>query len=377
MTWLSQQLPAMERDLARLVNLNSFTTHRAGGQQVVDALLEVFAVPGLVAERVSSAQYADHLVFRSQGNASRSPVALIGHLDTVFPPGVFEGYRVDQNLRRGPGVLDMKGGLVVMAWALKAVHRLVGLQAVPPLRIVIVSDEEVGSPEGAPLIAQVTPGVSAALVFESGRADDSIVTRRKGVGSCRCEATGVAAHAGNNYWQGANAIWSLARFVDAAQQLSNEQTGVTVNVGRIEGGTAKNTVPAHASAEIDLRFTSPSAMHDVMTNLNRVTREAQVAGTTLQLIQGPTRPPLERTAQSAQLLESYARCAQAHGLQVGEAPLQGGGSDANTTAALGIASIDGLGPRGRGFHTPDEYIEVDTLIPRAAALADWLMQRTT
>src|SRR5262249_37909477 len=157
------------------------------------------------------------------------PVGLIGHLDTVFPPGVFEGYRVDADLRRGPGVLDMKGGLVVVAWALKALAQTVGLAAVPPLRVIIVSDEEVGSFEGGPIIQRELAQAQAALVFESGRANDDIVTSRKGTGNLDVTARGKAAHAGNQHQDGANALWALARFVDRAQGLTDYARGITVN----------------------------------------------------------------------------------------------------------------------------------------------------
>ena len=166
--WLGSQLPAMEAALGALVEHNSFTGNREGGQRVVRLLEDVFAMPGLEGERVGSERFADHLISRSTGKPGVEPIALIGHLDTVFPPGTFEGYRVAGNLRRGPGVLDMKGGLVVIAWALKAIASTVGLNAIAPLRLVIVSDEEVGSPEGAPLLRLTIAGSQLALVFESG-----------------------------------------------------------------------------------------------------------------------------------------------------------------------------------------------------------------
>src|SRR5688572_29272235 len=143
--WLEGRLPEMEGALSSLVNVNSFTDNRDGGNRVGDLLAGIFELEGLALNRVKSERYADHVVFRSAGRAGAKPVGLIGHLDTVFPPGAFEGYRVDGDLRRGPGVLDMKGGLVVVAWALKALAQTKGLAALPPVRVVIVSDEEVGS----------------------------------------------------------------------------------------------------------------------------------------------------------------------------------------------------------------------------------------
>lgn len=366
-TWLSEQLPAMEGALAALVDHNSFSTNRDGGQRVVRLLEDVFAMPGLEASRIGSDRFADHLVFRTTGRASVAPIALIGHLDTVFPPGTFEGYRVDGSLRRGPGVLDMKGGLVVIAWALKAIAVTGDLNALPPLRVVIVSDEEVGSPEGAPLIKHEVQGAQAALVFESGRANDAIVTERKGVGNLTAHASGKAAHAGNAYWEGDNAIWKLSRFVDRAQQLSDKAAGVTVNVGLISGGTSKNTVPAEAHAELDLRFptaAAESALRDAL---------ATAAAAEIRLENGTGRAPMEKQPGVSEMVKGYGACAHAHGLGREEAPRQGGGSDGNTTSAMGIPTIDALGPRGKGFHTHDEYIEVATLVSRAQALADYLI----
>lgn len=372
--WLTTQLPAMETALEALVKVNSYSQNPEGGREVGRLLQQLFALDGLSCEVVKSERFADHLVFRSAGDG-RAPVALIGHLDTVFPPGHFEGYRVDGELRRGPGVLDMKGGLVVIAWALKAAAQTVGLSKLPPLRLVIVADEEVGSPEGAPLLRRVVADAQAALVFESGRANDAIVTARKGTGSLTVRATGKAAHAGNNYTDGANAIWALSRFIDRAQQLTDLPAGTTVNAGAVKGGTSKNTVPAEASAEFDLRFSTAKAREGLLADLQRLCAEAAVPGTSLALEVSTGRLPMERTDASGKLVEAYGACAKRHGLSADEAPRQGGGSDGNTTAALGIPTIDALGPRGKGFHTPDEYIEVGTLIPRAQALAEWLLTR--
>lgn len=371
--WFEGQLPAMELALSQLVNVNSHTGNVAGGRAVGGLLEQLFAMPGLEHELVPSKTFADHHVFRSSGNSGQ-PVALLGHLDTVFPPGVFEGYRIDGTRRRGPGVLDMKGGLVVVAWALKAVAATAGLSAVVPLRVVVVSDEEVGSPEGAALIRKVIAGSRACLVFESGRANDAIVTQRRGTGNMTCRAYGKAAHAGNNYWQGANAIWALARFVDAVQQLSDEKTEVTVNVGTFAGGTAKNTVPAEATAELDLRFSTAEGEAKLIEGIERAAAKSAIAGTRLELENRGGRKPMERTSASAALAAAYGRCARLAGLSDGEAPRQGGGSDGNTAAALGIATIDALGPRGEGFHTGDEYIDVETLVPRSVALASFLLE---
>ena len=375
--WLQGKTPALEAALQPLVEVNSFTENAEGGREVGRLLREQWKLPGLLAEVVKSARYADHLVFRSVGNARLKPIALVGHLDTVFPPGKFEGYRVDGALRRGPGTLDMKGGLVVIGAALRALSETGGLSRLPPLRIVVVSDEEVGSPEGQGVIRSACAGSGAALVLESGRAEDAIITRRKGTGGMEAVAHGKAAHAGNHHAEGANALWAVARFVDPAQQLTDYPRGITVNVGKVLGGQGKNTVPDYAEAHVDLRFCTHADGEALVEHLRAAADRAasSVPGTSLELSGGISREPLERSAASAALLEAYAACARASGLGGGEAALIGGGSDASTTSASGIPSIDGLGPRGKGFHTVEEHIEVTTLVPKAQALARFLAAR--
>jgi glutamate carboxypeptidase len=169
----------------------------------------------------------------------------------------------------------------------------------------------------------------------------------------------------------------MARFVDAAQGLTDYDRGVTVNVGVFSGGTGKNVVPDRAEAQMDLRFVTREDGERLLADLRAAADRAaaSVAGTRIEIHGGPSRPPLERTDASAALRLEYAACARAHGLGDGEAPLVGGGSDASTAGALGIASIDGLGPRGSGFHTREERIELGTLVPKAQALARFLAGR--
>jgi glutamate carboxypeptidase len=372
--WLADKTVAMEASLRRLVDINSYTENVEGGRQVGAVLRdEVFAMEGLGCRVQPSQAFADHLIFSSDGAAGKAPVALVGHLDTVFPPGTFEGVRTDGDLTRGPGVLDMKGGLVVIAYALRAVAEVVGLGAAMPVRVVIVSDEEVGSPEGKAVIQGAVAGAASALVFEAGRKADAIIVSRKGVGALTAEAEGKAAHAGANHRDGANAIWALSRFIDRAQQLTDYEAGITVNCGKVSGGLGRNTVPHEASAHFDFRFVTRADGERLMARFQEAAEEAAVPGTRIRLSGGIGRLPLERSAENVALMQAYAACARASGLGDAEAPLIGGGSDASTTSQMGIASIDGLGPRGQGFHTKDEQIETATLVPKAQALARFLI----
>ena len=377
--WLVDKARPMAECIAPLVEINSYTENPEGGRKVGALLCELFVRDGVEASVRPSDRFADHLVFRSRPELpNRGAVALVGHLDTVFAPGTFEGYRSDDATAHGPGVLDMKGGLVVMAFALRALAVTGGLDAVVPVRVVVVGDEEVGSPEGQGVIAAAISGSSACLVFEAGRVADAIITRRKGTGGMTAIAHGRAAHAGNGHQEGANAIWAIARFIDAVQRLTDYDRGVTVNVGRVAGGYSKNTVPDRVEAQVDLRFRTRVDGEQLVAAIRRAAEEAAatVPGTRIELHGGVARPPLERTEASARLYAEYAACARAHGLGAEEAPLIGGGSDASTAAVLGIPAIDGLGPRGAGFHTKDERIELATLVPKAQALARFLAQRT-
>jgi len=265
----------------------------------------------------------------------------------------------------------MKGGIAAMLFGIEALARA-GLLGRVPLAGLLVSDEEAGSPGSQALTRARAAGSACALCFESGREGDRIVTRRKGVGAFRVEATGVAAHAGNDHARGRNAIWALARFVDRAQGLTDPGLGLTVNVGLIEGGSSKNTVPARARCEVDLRFGTAAEGEGLAARLERAAAEAALPGTRIEVSRSAWREPMVPGAAAAALAREYGECQAESGLGSGEAPLSGGGSDASTTSAAGIPSIDGLGPRGSGYHTPEERVELASLVPKAAALCRFL-----
>jgi len=354
------------------VEINSFTQNIEGVNRVGALLREAFALPGLTCSVIPADGYGDHMIWRTQ--AAGAPVLLVGHHDTVFPQGHFEGWREDGNKATGPGALDMKGGLAIIRTALAALAEVGALEQLP-VRVVCVSDEEVGSPTSAPHLRETAKGASCALVFESGRTGDAIITRRKGVGAMTVVAHGKAAHAGNNHKDGANAIWALAKFVVAAQAMTDYARGVTVNIGEIHGGTSKNTVPERAECKLDLRYETVADAEALVAGLRAAAEAAALPGVRMEVTGGANRLPLERTDASTALRDEYAACAKAAGLGHGEAALLGGGSDANTVAPLGVPAIDGLGPRGLGFHTTNEYVELDTFVPKCEALVRFLWGR--
>jgi glutamate carboxypeptidase len=366
----SELLPA----LRRWVEVNSYTGNIDGCNRVADLLLESFTLPGLTAERVPGAGCGDHLIWRTPAweTAPDRRLVLVGHHDTVFPPGTFEVWEEHGDRLRGPGVLDMKGGLATIHTALAALADE-GALADLPLAVVTVADEETGSSESRTMLEDLARGARAALVFESGRASDALVTQRKGTGKVTVDVTGKAAHAGNNLKDGINAVWALARFVDGAQQLTDWDRGVTVNVGLIQGGSSANTVPERASCQLDFRYVRLVDGVELMGAFDHLARGiAADSGARFAISGGIRRAPLERTDASLALLRRYEGCALAEALAGGEAPLQGGGSDANTVSAVGVPAIDALGPRGKGFHTHDEYIELPTLAQRTRALVRFL-----
>jgi len=342
------------------------------------ALLEDdFSLEGLSLAKHPGKGVGDHLFFSTPAwDATKDGgVALVGHHDTVFPPGAFECWDLDdKGILNGPGVLDMKGGLVVIHTALSALARC-GLLADVPLCFISVADEEIGSPHSRELSLSLCRKASTALVFEGGRDRDMIITQRKGTGRFDVTATGRAAHAGNHHKEGVNAIRLLSRFVEAAEALTDYPSGTTVNVGLIAGGEATNTVPAHAECNIDFRFEDPVAGDKLIAAVQELPTDApRELGGSIAAAGGVRRPPWGKTEAGMQLFQKYASCAEAAGLGSDESPLCGGGSDGNHLAAAGLAVIDGLGPRGKGFHTHKEWIEVSTLAQKTDALLRFLLR---
>jgi glutamate carboxypeptidase len=372
---LAARVPEILALTERLVRINSHTHNTSGVDAVGRELAQAVPRGTLSLREHKVDKLGTHLCFETQAAAHAPCLLLIGHHDTVFPPGSFDAFRRDADHAYGPGVLDMKGGLAIVAVVLSVLDRQGALSALP-LRFISVSDEEIGSPTSRAFLEELARGAEAALVFEAGRTGDKLVTARRGSGSALCAAHGKAAHAGNALAEGRNAIWALSRFIDKAQRLNGTINGASLNVGLSTGGSARNVVPERAQCELDLRFSDSEGERALNAALLRAAEEAarEISGTRLELITSTSRKPWARTAGSASLAARYGACQQESGLMAGEADTIGGGSDANTVGALGIPTIDGLGPRGSGFHTPDEKIEIASLALKAEALLRFLAQ---
>jgi glutamate carboxypeptidase len=299
---------------------------------------------------------------------------LSGHLDTVYPDGTAAArpLRYAGNLIRGPGVCDMKGGLLVGMYALRALQQS-GFRDFAELIFFFNSDEEVGSPASAPYYEPVVRTCDAALVFESARANGAIVSARKGSGEYKLVVKGKAAHAGVEPEKGANAILELAHQLPRLYALNGIAPGVTVNPDVIGGGTKSNVIADEAWALIDVRAVDPSGAEIVHQALQAAIQPVTIPGTTVELHGDFHFHPMAKTPAVALLAELAIAAAQAVGIQTHDVAT-GGASDANTIARFGVPVIDGLGPVGGLDHGPQEYIEADSIVPRTEMAAE-LIQR--
>lgn len=373
-SWLSGQRGAMESFLERLVVQSSFTWNRRGVEAVANLAAGQLRALALDVELRASPRFGPHVLFSNK--AQGAPVYLVGHTDTVRPPGQGQdGWRREGDRGTGPGAYDMKGGIAVMAFGLAAAKRAQLLERVP-LRGMLFADEEAGAPESQPLLRTHAAGAAAGLSFEPGRPGDLLVTTRNGGGSVDVVARGLTAHAAAEPERGRSAIWSLARFIDRAQALGDRSRGRSVNVGIVSGGTIRSTVPAEARCELDLRFEQVEDGQALLEALQALAAEAAVPETTIEVAPVSWREPLGRTPASSALAKAYGECQRDCGLGMGEAPLLGGASAACTLGALGIPVIDGLGARGRGFEsTREETVDLGSLVPKAMALLRFLALR--
>lgn len=297
---------------------------------------------------------------------AKKPILLLGHLDTVWAVGTLRRmpYRVSKGLAFGPGILDMKSGIVCGLWAIRALQ---ALDVAPggPVRFFLNSDEEVSSAAFRPQIISEARRSRAVLVLEPAAEGGALKTARKGVGEFRITAHGRSAHAGINPAAGVNAISELARQLLRIEAMASPARGLTLNVGVIEGGTRSNVVPERASASVDVRI---RRMEDGKKIERKVFGLRPVEpGVRLEISGGINRPPMERSA-AAMLFRRAKQIGRDLGMAIEEAST-GGGSDGNFTAALGVPTLDGLGGVGDGAHALNEHVVIRELPRRAALLA--------
>jgi glutamate carboxypeptidase len=296
--------------------------------------------------------------------SSRKPILLLGHLDTVWPLGALKQMPWKQTGDKiyGPGVLDMKAGVIM---ALAAIEALPTLNIRRPIILLLNSEEEIGSPISRPITERLARESSAVLVLEPAQGL-ALKTARKGVGDYLVEVTGVSAHSGLDFDKGHSAVLELARQIETIAGFTDPARGLTVNPGVISGGTRSNVIAAHAQVEVDVRIVRASDAAYVDRLFRRL--KPHDPHCTLKVTGGLNRPPMERRPATVALFRHARQLAAQLGFPLDEAST-GGGSDGSFTSALGIPTLDGLGAVGAGAHASHEHILVPHLTPRTALLA--------
>ncbi len=369
--------PEMLDLLKKLVETESPSSDKAAVDRVGALVAEECRRLCAAVEMVPNLVTGDHVVarFGPQTNPSRGTkrdgILLMHHMDTVFPLGTLASmpfYSKDEKTF-GPGVLDMKGGIVISLTALAALQA--AGQLTRPVTLLVTSDEEIGSDSSHELIVELAKEAALVLVMESGLLDGSLKTWRKGVGDFFVKVKGRAAHAGGAHEEGRNAIEEMAHQVLAIQKMTDYAKGTTLNVGVIHGGTVANVVPDFAEAVVDFRVLVPEEAGRVSAAMQALA--PVTPGTTLEVSGGLNRPPMPNDDLMKTTFEKARQIAAEIGLEI-KAGGSGGGSDGNFVAPLGVPLLDGMGTYGEGLHSEREYIFTRSL-PERAALTAALIQK--
>jgi glutamate carboxypeptidase len=364
-------------DLHALVDVDCGTYVPDGVNEVADLMEKRFASHGWAVERIihspgtDGQRYGDIVVARLAG--SRKPggrrVLLVGHMDTVFPAGTAPArpFRTERNRAFGPGVSDMKGGLLAGLYAVSALQSL-GFGDFDSVTYVCNPDEEVGSPFSGPVILESARQADVCFVLEGARENGDIVSARKGVQDVRIRYIGRAAHAGVEPERGRSATLQAARTTIALHELNERWPGVTVNVGVIQGGIRPNVVAERCELHVDVRGPTARSFEEALAEVDRLVRATTVPDVGVEVESLSGFPPMEKTDAIARLAERAMEIAAELGFELNDAAT-GGASDANPIAGIGVPVLDGLGPIGGGDHSPGEWLDLDSVVPRMALLA--------
>lgn len=368
--YLQDHLDDYLADLRTLTSVDSGTLLKPGVDWVQDWMQVRLEGLGFAVERLPQERLGDNLLGRRAG-AGGKRVLLLGHADTVFPAGTAAArpMSIHGNKIMGPGTCDMKAGLLAGLYAVQALDAA-GFRDYGAIHFLVVSDEEIHDRGSLPLIRRTARESDVAFTLEAARANGDIVTARKTAVWATVRVEGKAAHAGVEPEKGRSAIVALMRHLIAIDALNSFRPGVTVNIGRIEGGTQPNVVAEAARAELDLRAWRDADIPDLLDAIRAQVSMAVLPGTraTLDVKLEGAMPAMERTPAVAALEAATQRLAGELGFAVAGAST-GGASDASFVAAEGVPVLDGLGPIGGLDHSPDEYIELASIVPRSALLA--------
>ncbi len=364
--------PAFIADLERLVNTDCGSYTRAGVGVIARWTAErLRALGGRVTSHSNDQDLGETVVAEFVGTDPNGPALLcIGHMDTVFDEGTVaeRPFEIQAGIATGPGVTDMKSGLLAGLYAIGALRD--GLGGLPLSRLVFVAnpDEEIGSPVSTPHIRRLAAVVDACLVLECARANGDIVSSRKGTLDLTITVHGRASHAGVEPEKGRSAIVEAARIVTELHTLNGRWPGVTVNVGVIGGGTRPNVVAERCAMEVDVRAVTRDTLVEAEAAIRSIARPRTVRDVTVEIEEAARHWPMERLERSGRLVDHAVALAAELGFPLRDA-VTGGASDANTTAGMGVPTVDGLGPIGGLDHSPGEYLEVASIVPRTVLLA--------
>ncbi len=384
-TAVSADAAAYLRDLATLVGIDCGSYTKDGVDEVGAWTGSFLGRLGATVTRVPDIDLGDTVVGAFEGDPTGPRVLLIGHMDTVFDPGTAAArpFSIDDaGIAHGPGVTDMKSGLLAGLYAIRALRTFTGAgegggAVLPFARLTFVAnpDEEIGSPVSTPVIERLAADVDVCLVLECARANGDIVGRRKGNLGLRIAIHGRAAHAGVEPEKGRSAILAAAHVVPQLHALTGRWSGVTVNVGVIRGGTRPNVVAEGCELEVDVRAETRAGLEAAEAEIRRLAGDPATLGVpdvTTTVEEAGRHWPMEKLERSGRLVDHAVAIAADLGFPLKDAAT-GGASDANTTAGLGIPTIDGLGPIGGLDHSPEEYLVVDSIVPRTTLLAGLLL----
>lgn len=373
--------PRYLQELERLCSIDCGSYTPEGVDQVGTWVAERFQALGGTVERRPdpNGRFGATVIGRFEGRRGAGPrVLLIGHMDTVFEAGTAaqRPFRIEAGIAYGPGVTDMKAGLLAGIHALAALRELGGgsWEGLPFESITYVAnpDEEVGSPTSTPHIREIARDTDLAFVLECARANGDFVSSRKGFADVRIRIHGRAAHAGVEPEKGRSAILAGARMVERIHALNGRWPGVSANVGVFRSGTRPNVVPDLAELELDVRGVTARELEEVTTATREIASDPGVPDVTVDLERIGGWAPMEKLERSGRLADTVKALAARLGFSTMDTAT-GGASDANTTSGMGVPTIDGLGPVGGRDHSPDEYLEVDSIVPRTTLLAALLL----
>jgi len=370
--WLAAQNEAMQDMLASLVNTDSGSYNKTGVDRVGETICRFLDVHGVSYDVIQNARFGN-AIRASVGTPGDRNVLLMGHRDTVFADGEAKRrpFRAEGTRAFGPGVADMKAGLVMNCFVTAALKKFVGAPA--PVVTLLTADEEIGSPSSRAIIEQEARCARLVLNAEPGRPENSVVIGRKAGIFMRFQVAGKAAHAGANFDQGASAIGEMAHKIVALHALTDLTKGITVNVGVVSGGQTVNTVAPSASGEIDLRYIDPGDRGIVLRKIEDIMAHSTIPGTSSEFEIYAEFLPLVQTQESKGLFALYADCGRALGATI-TGIFTGGCSDAGFSAAVGTPTLCAVGPIGARTHSPDEYVELESIVPRAQILALTIMR---